>query len=222
MKVLVAEDDITSRAILQAILQKWGYEVIITCDGNEAWKALQENDAPQIALIDWEMPEIDGTALCRKLRAQERKYPLYLILLTSKDEREDIVQGLEAGADDYITKPYDNQELRARVNVGQRMIKLRNELRERDVLKGVLEMAGAVCHELNQPLQSVSGFSELLLLDMDNGDPNYETLKKIKAGVERIGKLTHKIMGISKYRAKEYMNGKRTIVDIDKSAESDQ
>ena len=219
MKILIAEDDFTSRTMLQAVLTKWGYEVMATPDGDAALNALQTAGAPQLAVLDWMMPGMDGLSLCRKLHEQERPEPLYLILLTSKDERDDIVQGLEAGADDYISKPFDNEELRARVNVGRRMITLQNELREREKLQGVLEMAGAVCHELNQPLQSVSGFSELLLMDMETSDPNCERLKNIKTGIERIGELTRKIMKITRYRSKNYMNGKSRILDIDKASQ---
>ena len=219
LKILIAEDDFTSRTMLQAVLTKWGYEVTATPDGEAALATLQTAGAPQLAVLDWMMPGMDGLSLCRKLREQERSEPLYLILLTSKDEQDDIVQGLEAGADDYISKPFDNEELRARVNVGRRMVTLQNELREREKLQGVLEMAGAVCHELNQPLQSVSGFSELLLMNMETSDPNCERLKIIKTGIERIGELTQKIMKITRYRSKNYMNGKSRILDIDKASQ---
>ncbi len=218
MKILIAEDDVTSRTMLRAILGKWGCEVVETSDGEGAWAALQETDAPQLAVLDWMMPGITGPALCRKLRGQERKDPLYLILLTSKGDSGDIVQGLEAGADDYIAKPYDNEELHARVNAGRRMITLQNELREREKLQGVLEMAGAVCHELNQPLQSVSGFSELLLLDMETSDPNYERLKNIKMGIERLSELTRKIMKITRYQSKPYLNRSK-IIDIERASQ---
>lgn len=218
MKILIAEDDVTSRTMLRAILGKWGYEVVETSDGEGAWAALQEIDAPQLAVLDWMMPGIDGPALCRKLRGQERKDPLYLILLTSKGESGDIVQGLEAGADDYIAKPYDNEELHARVNAGRRMITLRNELREREKLQGVLEMAGAVCHELNQALQSVTGFSELLLLDMETSDPKYEWLKNIKTGIERLSELTRKITKITRYQSKSYLNRSK-IIDIERASQ---
>ena len=219
MKILIAEDSLTSRTMLEAALTKWGYDVISTSDGEEAYTAFQQNDAPQLAVLDWMMPGMDGLSLCRKLREQERSEPLYLILLTSKDERDDIVQGLEAGADDYISKPFDNEELRARVNVGRRMVTLQNELREKEKFQGVLEMAGAVCHELNQPLQSVSGFSELLLMDMETSNPNHERLKNIMTGIERIGELTRKIMKITRYRSKNYMNGKSRILDIDQASQ---
>ena len=215
MEILIAEDDLTSRTMLQAVLTKWGYEVVTTTDGNEAWTALQQENAPQLLILDWIMPGMDGPALCRKLRDQERAGALYILLLTSKSERQDIIVGLETGADDYITKPYDNDELRARVNVGRRMLELQTRLQEKEKLQGVLEMAGAVCHEINQPLQAVNGYAELLLMNLSENDPNYKRLRKIKEGIERIGQLTHKIMRISRYRTKRFRGNKSPIVDID-------
>lgn len=217
MKILIAEDDVTSRSILKAILSKWNYEVTSTSDGAEAFAALQQLDAPQLAVLDWEMPELDGLSLCRKLRENERNTPLYLILLTSRNDSGDIVQGLEAGADDYIAKPYDNAELQARVNVGRRMVMMQNEMREREKLEGVLEMAGAICHELNQPLQSASGFSELLLMDMETCDEKYAILNNIKSSIDRIGELTRKIMNITCYQSKPYL--KSTIIDIEQASQ---
>ncbi len=220
MKILIADDDVTSRTMLATVLGKWHYEIITACDGDEAWAVLQETDAPQLAVLDWMMPGIDGLSLCRKLRGQERNDPQYLIMLTSNSASEDIVQGLEAGADDYIAKPYNHEELRARVNVGRRIIRLQNELREREKLQGVLEMAGAVCHELSQPLQSVSGFSELIFMDLEADDPNFESLKHIEKGIERLGELVRKIMRITRYQSKPYLNRSK-IIDIEEASQHD-
>lgn len=216
MKILIAEDDPTSRIILQAALTKWDYEVISTSDGDEAYAVFQNEDAPCLALLDWEMPGMNGADLCRKLREKERKTPLYLILLTFKSHRNSIIQGLQAGADDYISKPYDNIELQARVEVGKRVINLQNKMLQQEKLQGVLEMAGAVCHELNQPLQSLMGFSELLLMDLKRDDPNYQRLTTIQAESARIGKLTGKMMTITHYQSKPYLKSK--IVDIDQAS----
>jgi len=218
MQALIAEDDLTSRTMLQAVLNKWGYETVCVTDGDEAYAAMQEENAPQLLILDWMMPSMDGPELCRQLRGHERADPLYIILLSSKSERQDVIVGLETGADDYITKPYDNNELRARVNVGKRMLELQARLREKEKLQGVLEMAGAVCHEINQPLQAVNGYAELLLMNVSENDRSYRMLRNIKEGVERIGQLTRKIMGISRYRTKEYMNGQCAIVDIEDAA----
>lgn len=216
MKVLIAEDDLTSRRMLQAVLSKWGYEVATASDGSQAWAMLKEETAPCLAVVDWEMPGLDGVALCRRLRARTRKEALYLILLTSRRDPGDIVMGLEAGADDYITKPWNNAELQARLNAGRRILNLQSQIGERERLQGVLEMAGAVCHELNQPLQIVLGYLEILQ-DTDPENRQGETIEGIKKGVLRIGELTGRIMKITRYEAKPYLEGR--IVDIDKASE---
>lgn len=136
MKILIAEDDFTSRNILTAILKKWGHELVVTKDGLEAWEALQQPDAPGLVLLDWDMPGMEGPEVCRRLREQETSNPAYVILLTGRGEKGDIVHGLEAGANDYVAKPYDNEELHARIGVGQRMLELQCRLVEtRDALE---------------------------------------------------------------------------------------
>lgn len=220
MKILIAEDDLTSRLMLQGVLGKFGYEVVSAKDGEEAWKILQQPDAPRLVVLDRIMPGMDGLTLCRNLRAQHHPEPFYILLLTSKSEPNDIVQKLEAGADDYIAKPYDNPELLARIGVGRRVLKLQAEVALRQKLQGVIEMAGAVCHELNQPLYIVSGCSEMLLEDMDENDPRDEMIRTIKKEVDRIGELTRKIMHITQYRTKGYLGGRQTIVDIKEASAS--
>lgn len=131
MKILIAEDDPVSRRLLQAALIKWGYEVIVTANGKEAWAALQLPDAPSLLILDWLMPEMDGVEVCREVRQTPALKSAYIILLTSRGSKEDIVQGLEAGADDYVTKPFDHGELRARVQVGSRVISLQAALAAR-------------------------------------------------------------------------------------------
>jgi two-component system, cell cycle response regulator len=128
MKVLIAEDDVTSRTMLKAILTKWGYEVVAAVDGEEAWEVMKREDAPKLAVLDWEMPGLDGTELCRKVRGLKTDTPPYLILLTMRGEKGDIVEGLSAGANDYISKPYDAGELEARIRVGSRVIELQDRL----------------------------------------------------------------------------------------------
>ncbi len=216
MKILIAEDDLTSRNILAAMSKKWGFDPVTVKDGIAAWQVMQQAGAPSLAVLDWEMPGMDGISVCRRLREQDRNEPLYIILLTARQHSADIVQGLEAGADDYIAKPFDNMELQARLNVGKRMISLQKQRQERERLQGVLEMAGAVCHEINQPLQIAAGMSEILLLDMSAEDPGYAPLQNIQAQVHRIGSLTRKIMQITRYQSKSYLKGH--IVDIDQAS----
>ncbi len=128
MRVLIAEDDLTSRLVLQKNMEKWGYEVLSASDGDQAWEELQKPDAPALLVLDWEMPGIDGIDLCRKVRVGEGSHPRYIILLTTRSDTEDLVAGLEAGANDYVGKPFVAAELRARVDVGRRFVELHDQL----------------------------------------------------------------------------------------------
>lgn len=128
MRILIAEDDAVSRRLLEATLVKWGYEVVVTSDGRQALQALEQEGAPSLAVLDWMMPAMDGVELCRRIRHSRRERPPYVILLTAKGRKEDIVEGLGAGADDYVTKPFDRAELQARIQVGERILRLQAEL----------------------------------------------------------------------------------------------
>lgn len=130
MRILIAEDDLISRSILTAMLNKQGHEVVATVNGTEAWDVMQQVDAPKLVILDWMMPEMDGIEVCRRIRTLESDQPPYLIILTANDDKADIVTGLEAGADDYLTKPYDPGEFRARVDVGRRLIETQAKLVE--------------------------------------------------------------------------------------------
>ena len=128
MKVLIAEDDMTSRIILESVLKKWGFIPVVTCDGKEAWEVMQSEDAPKLVILDWQMPKMNGIEVCQKIREIKTSEPPYVIVLTSKDGKKDVVKALDAGANNFISKPYDNEELRARINVGKRMVELQSEL----------------------------------------------------------------------------------------------
>ena len=131
MKILIADDDLTSRRLLEATLKRRGFDVVATTDGLAAWEHLQAPDGPPIAILDWVMPGLDGLELCRQVRAAALVRPLYLMLLTGNNRKEDITAGLEAGADDYIVKPFDRDELTARVQVGVRLVQLQQHLADR-------------------------------------------------------------------------------------------
>jgi diguanylate cyclase (GGDEF)-like protein len=140
MKILIAEDDAVSRRLLTTRLPKWGYELVVADDGNKAWELLQGEDRPRLALLDWMMPGLDGAELCRRLRARPDDPYVYIILLTALDREEDIVRGMEAGADDYVSKPFHANELRVRLRAGERIIDLQNRLTEaslRDPVTGL-------------------------------------------------------------------------------------
>jgi DNA-binding response OmpR family regulator len=139
VRILVAEDDAIARRMLRTMLSKWGYQVSLCSDGAAAWKMLQATTAPPLAILDWMMPQLDGIEVCHKLRALPQGRLTYVILLTAREGGEDIVAGLEAGADDYVTKPFNKEELRARLNVGVRMVELQHHLADR-----VKELEGAL------------------------------------------------------------------------------
>ncbi|MBV8732555.1 MAG: diguanylate cyclase [Acidobacteriia bacterium] len=130
MKILAAEDNPISQSMLRSMLTKWGYEVITATDGNEAWRALQMPDAPQMAILDWMMPGQDGVEVCRQLRAVGREPYTYVLLLTARSDAQDLVEALDAGADDYLTKPFNSSELRARLRAGRRIVELQAQLLE--------------------------------------------------------------------------------------------
>lgn len=125
--VLIAEDDPIFRHVLQRWLQRWTYQVIAVDNGTDAWKVIQQTNAPNMAVLDWIMPGMDGIELCRRIRQAQGPYR-YLLLLTARDNKQDVVAGLEAGADDYLTKPFDVDELRARVRAGRRILDLQDAL----------------------------------------------------------------------------------------------
>ena len=130
MKILIADDSIVSRHLLDATLRRWGYEVVVACDGNEAWQILQSENAPKIAILDWMMPGLTGPEVCRRVRAtaKDKDIYTYILLLSSKSQREDLIEGMESGADDYLTKPFDQHELKVRLRPGVRILELQHEL----------------------------------------------------------------------------------------------
>lgn len=128
MRILVAEDNVVFQRILENSLKSWGYEVIIASDGTEAWKILSSPNAPQLVILDWMMPGLSGLELCKKIRQALQEPYTYVILLTALHGEEELVAGMEAGADDYITKPFKPAELRVRLRAGSRLIELQNDL----------------------------------------------------------------------------------------------
>ncbi|MCX6865319.1 MAG: response regulator [Verrucomicrobia bacterium] len=128
MRILIAEDDVTSRTVLALVLKRNGYEVMETRNGREAWQALQQPDAPQLVILDWMMPEMDGPTMLRQARTLQTDCPPYIIMLTAKCDKPDVIRGLDAGANDYVPKPFDPEELLARVEVGRRVVEMQLRL----------------------------------------------------------------------------------------------
>lgn len=128
MRILIAEDDFTSRTALSGILKRDGHEVEAVADGAAAWEALQRPDAPSLVILDWMMPQMDGLEVVRRIRVLGTRKQAYVLILTARGRKADVVAGLAAGANDYLAKPFDAGELRARVNVGRRMVEMQEEL----------------------------------------------------------------------------------------------
>ena len=164
MRVLIAEDNLISRSMLATVLAKWGYEVVTVADGHQAWDCLQAAHAPKLVVLDWMMPGLDGLEVCRRVRNHYTLEPPYLIMLTVMERKADLVRALEAGANDYITKPYDQDELRARVGVGRRVVELQEALARRvadlqDALAQIKRLHGIIpicmhCHKIRTDRES--------------------------------------------------------------------
>jgi len=136
LKALIAEDNPGFRLALEKLLKKWGYDAVSAVNGKQALELLSRDDAPRLAILDWMMPELDGVEVCRRVREQNREPYIYILLLTAKDTAEELIEGMEAGADEYLRKPVNTQELRVRIRAGRRIIDLQEELvRARELLR---------------------------------------------------------------------------------------
>lgn len=223
MKVLVADDSLVIRRLLESCLSGWGYEVVSVADGGDAWSALSAGDSPAIAILDWMMPVHSGLDLCRMLRAVPRPSYTYVILLTSKGLREDIVEGLGAGADDYIVKPFDKYELEVRLRAGRRIIDLQAELirtqdalREqatRDALTGFwnrLSILEILSRELDRSRRK-GGPLGVVMFDLDNFKQINDTYghqcgDKVLSGLaERLRYATRSYDSVGRYGGEEFL-----------------
>lgn len=177
MEILIAEDDATSRRMLESVLTKWGHHVTAVADGLEALGRLTAHDAPQLALLDWMMPGIDGVEVCRRVREICGASTPYIILVTARANKSDIVAGLDSGANDYVIKPFDRDELRARVNAGARIVTLERELVEQiaglqaarahiETLQGILPIC-MYCHKIKDDRESWQRIEDYLSIHSD-------------------------------------------------------
>ncbi len=179
MRVLAAEDNPVFQTMLRSMLLKWNYDPVIAGNGLEALTMLQAEDSPQLVILDWMMPGLDGIEVCRRIRTEGREPYRYILLLTARTEAHDLVQGMEAGADDYLTKPFNSHELRVRLRAGQRILELQEQLLQarealraqatHDGLTGILNRAAVLEtleHELERSYRERQPVS-LLIADLD-------------------------------------------------------
>jgi len=200
MRVMIAEDELISRKMLQSMLTEWGYQVVVAADGREAWRVLQEPDAPRIALLDWTMPEMDGVEICRRLRERQTPTPTFVILISARTATADIVTGLESGAHEYITKPFDAAELRARLRVAQTVTELQESVAmHSQVLLAMKEQVALIDEQgvvmfTNHAFDAMFGFAPgeqigrpIVLFDELSSAEHAKRLGEIVSSVEQSG-----------------------------------
>lgn len=235
MKILIAEDDVTSRLILENMLTKWGYDVVSATDGNDAWEKLQEEDAPRLVILDWMMPGIEGIEICRRIRENSKSEDqyTYLTLLTAKESKENIVTGMEAGADDYVTKPFDMHELRVRVRAGERIVQLQSDLLEAkkkleiqsrtDPLTGVLNrraILSQIGYELSRAKRNNTHIS-ISMLDLDHFKNINDTFGHL-AGDAVLRECIHRVeSAVRAYDSVGRFGGEEFIVVLPETNEAD-
>ena len=217
MKVLVADDDATTRTLLCAVLTSLGHEPEEAADGAVAWSRY-EALKPPLVVLDIEMPELDGIEVCRRIRARDGKRETFVLVLTGRDHPEDLATALDAGADDYITKPTAIEQLRARLTIAERRIELETARRAAEAelaiarwRAGIGETAIALQHEINNPLSALLGHAELLQMEYkDRGETN-EQAEVILEQARRIAEVVKRIAKLRNPQSVEYIEGARMI-----------
>ncbi len=219
-RIVIAEDDPISRKVIATALQKRNFEVVVAKDGLEAWEILKKEDAPQLVILDWMMPEMDGVEVCRKVRHQKDKKYTYIIFLTAKGQKEDLFEGMAAGADDYVNKPFNIQELMARIKVGQRILGLENQLqshierlRELDNLKD--DFISTVSHELRTPIAVMRGGISVCLEGVlgELNEKQQDILGDSLENIDRLNRLVTDLLDVSKIEAGK-LSIRRSSIDI--------
>ncbi|MCS7229243.1 MAG: response regulator [Candidatus Kryptonium sp.] len=211
-KILIVEDDQSYAEILKRVIAKNGYDVKLAYNGIDGFNQMMEYK-PDIAIVDWMMPGMSGIELVRKIKEDQELKFSYVIMLTARVETEDKVTGLEAGADDFITKPVDFSELIARIKVGLRIKALQSEVAELQHEVALLEMARTLGHEINNPLNIIYLSIELINRSLKDGDIEKikENLSRVFQASERIKEIVNKLISLRKPAFKNYVDGKRML-----------
>lgn len=236
-KVLAVDDDPNILNMLKIYLEKEGYNVFTAKNGQDAYETARK-ELPFLIISDSMMPVMDGLELSRKIKENSLTQNIFFVLLTGKGTSDDIVEGLDSGADDYVIKPFHAKELMARVRAYKRIAELQNSLedankklkaelalreqleekiRQEEKMQGVLEMAATTCHEFNQPLQAISGYAQLLSVSYEDEELN-AMVEGILSAVERTRDISAKIRNIAKYETMIYC-GDTKIIDLNKASE---
>lgn len=209
-KVLIVEDEKDTRYILERLLSKNNFKALSAVDGEDALKKLEEFEA-SVILADWTMPRMDGIELCKIIKSDENKKLIYFIMLTARASLKDRITGLDVGADDFLVKPIDNQELLARIRSGVRIYKLQNELKKVEHDRAIIEMACTIGHKINNPLSSLS----VTLTDLKNQFSKKTEFKEdfeiISESIERIKKLVKNLIELENPEIIDYTRDNKML-----------
>lgn len=211
-KILVVEDEKDTRFILEKLLTRNNYEVVTAVNGEDALEILK-TFLPKVILADWTMPVLDGLALCNILKGDEKYKGIYFIILTARSSLKDRIMGLDIGADDFLVKPVENQELLARIRSGVRIYNLQNELRKAEHNKAVIEMACTIGHKINNPLSSLVLSLKTIENELNEEEKVKlsEELKTINESVDRINKFVQQLIYLQNPQLIDYVDENRMI-----------
>ena len=216
--VLIVDDNPVNIRFIELILQKEGYHTISTPDGMEAIE-MANRRAPDIILLDITMPEISGIEVCRMLKRDEKTADIPIIFVTANTDDQTLKEAFASGGNDYVRKPVSRVELLARIRACLREKYLLKKTLEQEKLRAVLETAGAICHEMNQPLQFLTWASSGLVQELPEGSPLSQQAATIKTHVDRLSEIVRKLANITTYKTRPYVKG-HSIIDIDKASAS--
>lgn len=217
MRVLFADDDVIARTLLAAVLADLDHDVTVANDGEAAWLAFQRAPSP-LVVLDINMPGLDGLEVCRRIRGHEAGRDVFVLIVTARDGRDDLTSVLEAGADDYVTKPTSPENLRARLEIARRRIgqdlvrrTAEAELARSRWLAGIGETTIALEHEINNPLSALLGHAELMMMDNDLSEDQREQLRIIQEQAARIAQVVRRLAKLKNPQSVEYLAGARMI-----------
>ncbi|MDB4914621.1 MAG: response regulator receiver sensor signal transduction histidine kinase [Gemmatimonadetes bacterium] len=227
MRVLFADDDVIARTLLAAVLADLDHDVTIADNGEAAWESFQRDPAP-LVVLDINMPGLDGLEVCRRIRGHDAGRETFVLIVTARDGRDDLVSVLEAGADDYVTKPSSPENLRARLEIAKRRIAqdtarraAEAELARSRWLAGIGETTIALEHEINNPLSALLGHAELLMMDKGLTEDQYEQLHIIQEQAARIAQVVRRLAKLKNPQSVEYLAGSMMIDLSSRTSRSD-